>query len=59
MDPGFPVGGTDPLGGAPTSEEGTFRPKHAKMKELGPVGEGGGRALAAPPGSATVFQVKH
>ena len=37
-DPGFPIGGADPLGGTLTSNIGTFQGKmYAKMKELGPV----------------------
>ena len=51
-DPGFPVGGgggTEPLG-ALTSDVGAYQQKtYAKTKRLDPVG---GRALAAPPGSA-------
>ena len=40
-DPGFPAGG------APTSDAGTFwRKTYAKMKELDPLGGGGGEPAA-------------
>ena len=41
MDPGFPIGGHQPLlEGAPASDTGAFQWKHVKMKEFGPVGRG-------------------
>ena len=47
-DPGFPVGGRRPHGGAPTPEAATFRKIcMSKRKNLDPWGGG------APPGSAT------
>ena len=51
-DPGFPVGGRRPVGGAPTFNVYAFQWKHAKMKELDPVG---GCAPAVPPGSTNEF----
>ena len=39
-------------GGVPTSDVGTFQQKHAKTKELDPIGGGGVRAGGVPPGSA-------
>ena len=50
-DPGFPIGGRRPRRGGANSRAATFRKNlYVKMKESGPVG---GRALVAPPGSAT------
>ena len=46
-DPGFPVGGVDPLEGAVDLRCGCFLAKmYAKMKELGPVG---GHVPGTPP----------
>ena len=50
-DPGFPVGGRRPRRRAPTPEAAMFRKIcMSKRKNLDPWG---GRAPAAPPGSAT------
>ena len=43
-DPGFPIGGVDPLGGGVDPQRGHFL---VKMKELGPMG--GGMHLACSP----------
>ena len=45
-DPGFPVGGIDPLGGHGPLTRPLFTENHAEMKELGPVG---GMCQARPP----------
>ena len=50
-DPGFPVGGRGPVRGTRTSDTSAFCQMYAKMKELGPVGGGGG-VHWAPPRSA-------
>ena len=39
MPSDFPLGGGNPLGGAPTSETGALE-MYAKMKELGPIRRG-------------------
>ena len=53
-DPGLPVGGRRAIGGGADLRHGCFLAKtYAKMKELDPVGGGGGRMPAAPPGSAS------
>ena len=45
-DPGFPVGGADLVGGAPTPEAATFQKNlYVKMKNLDPYGA----RAAAPP----------
>ena len=50
-DPGFPVGGHQPVGGGTNLQRVHFLGKtYVKMKEIDPVG--GGRAAAPPPGSA-------
>ena len=48
-DPGFPVGGVDPLGGVDLGHGHFLVKMYVKMKELGPVE--GGRALGTPPRS--------
>ena len=49
-DPGFPMGGVDPLWGGMDPQHGCFSVKmYVKMKELGPVG---GVRPARPPRSA-------
>ena len=55
-DPGFPVGGGAPThwGGANLRRVHFLVKMYAKMKEMDPVGGGGG-APAAPPGSANGF----
>ena len=53
-DPGFPVGGgRRAAGGATTSDVGTFRQKCMRKRKNWILL--GGRAPAAPPGSATVW----
>ena len=53
-DPGFPVGGRRAVGGAPTSDVGTFWQKHMqKQKKWIPLR---GEALVAPPGSANAYE---
>ena len=53
-DPGFPIGGCQPHRGG-TNSRGGFISKilYVKTKESGPLG---GCTLAAPPGSATVYE---
>ena len=51
-DPGFPVGGCQPHGGANSWGGYISKNLYVKTKELGPLG---GRAPAAPPGSANVL----
>ena len=54
-DPGFPIGGAEPLGGA-NLQRGHFSAKmYAKTKELDPVGGGGGTCRRHPPRSANDY----
>ena len=54
-DPGFPVGGIDLVGGAPTPEVVMFRKFCvSKRKNLDPWGE---RAPGTPPRSANVYGI--
>ena len=54
VDPGFPIGGVLTHWGALTSNTYAFRQKHAKTKELDPVG-GGMPGAPLPPGSANAL----
>ena len=55
-DPRFPVGGAPTHWGGANLRHVHFSVKtYAKTKEIDPVGGGGGRAPAAPPGSASVY----